>query len=165
MPAIVRENIATILNTFTDDGYTTKLEALAHELQLARVYRVQDGQVKKAKTSGNLTNGFVYHNGKLVVENRPHPLIIRDHFPGIMADKNFEFQDVQAGLIFEENGKVYPVFHSYTAPSQEHKREALAALENYYHRPIGEELDYDEAMNRLSHVSRVEIVDHPYDDR
>ncbi len=109
------------------------------------------------KMAGNLTNSFVYYNGKLVVENRPHPQIVREHFPDAYLD------DLQAGLIFEENGQIYPVFHSYTLTSQERKREALAALEKYYHRPIGEELDYDEAMNRLDKEARtanVQFVEH-----
>ncbi len=121
---------------------------------------------REAKVAGNLTNSFIYYNGKLVVENKPHPIILRNHFPGIIPQNHaFNDEDLQAGLIFEENGKIYPVFHSYTVTSQERKREALQALEEYYHRPIGEEISYDEAMNRLSKVGHVVFVDHEYNDQ
>lgn len=98
-----------------------------------------------------------------MVENRPHPRIVEEHFNDAHLD------DLQAGLIFEESGKIYPVFHSYTLTSQERKRDALVALERYYMRPIEEELDYDEAMRRLDverqsdiqrEASIVEYVDH-----
>jgi hypothetical protein len=113
------------------------------------------------KLAGDLTNAFIYYNGKLAVDNVPHPRIIERHFPEIdyFDDKAM---DMQAGLIYEENGKVYPVFHSYTLPSQEHKREALQALEQYYMMPMEEELDYSEAMDRLSAITPKAIyVDHP----
>jgi hypothetical protein len=100
---------------------------------------------------GNLTNGFVYYNGKLVVEDKPHPIILRKHFPGIMPNNHsFNDEDLQAGLIFEEDGKIYPVFHSYTVTSQERKKDALAALEQHYMRPLEGELDYNDAMQRLT---------------
>jgi hypothetical protein len=94
--------------------------------------------------SNDLTHAFVYHAGKLAVANKPHPIIARDNFP------NANPEELTAGLVFTDGSLIYPVFFSYTYNSQENKRDIIHQLERHFMQSVGEEMEYEEAMSKLT---------------